>query len=347
MHIAHYKHRAFTLIELLLAIGIIGILSTIVIIAVGPSRVLNMAYDLRNQSNSRQLENAIIQLMIQEGLPPELSSLPGTAEKALPICHPTNTHGSGSCIILSSLVPDYIPAIPVNGEEENEYYSGYLVHQENNRIFVTAGRYGIVGWWKLNGDAKDSTSNENHGTVLGATPTTDRHGKIDGALSFNAGNRINLPSAFQNISNSTTLTLSIWVKHNTTTPGANRYVTITRIHNGSAYILWSGPSHRYQLTYPISTNSLATIESTFVTTNWTHIVGVRNGANVSLYVNGVLSNSASNANNPTINSPVNAVIGRSPFSDTERFVGSLDDVRIYDRALTAAEVKALYESYTP
>jgi hypothetical protein len=44
---------------------------------------------------------------------------------------------------------------------------------------------GLVGWWKFDGNAKDSTSNANHGTVTGAGLTTDRKGEENKAYNFN------------------------------------------------------------------------------------------------------------------------------------------------------------------
>ena len=43
---------------------------------------------------------------------------------------------------------------------------------------------GLVGWWKFDGDATDSSGNGNDGTVNGATLTTDRHGQANSAYSF-------------------------------------------------------------------------------------------------------------------------------------------------------------------
>jgi hypothetical protein len=43
---------------------------------------------------------------------------------------------------------------------------------------------GLVGWWKFDGDATDSSGNGNNGTVNGVTLTNDRHGQANGAYSF-------------------------------------------------------------------------------------------------------------------------------------------------------------------
>ena len=43
---------------------------------------------------------------------------------------------------------------------------------------------GLVGWWGFNGNAQDGSGNGNHGTVYGATLTTDRFGNQNGAYQF-------------------------------------------------------------------------------------------------------------------------------------------------------------------
>jgi len=47
---------------------------------------------------------------------------------------------------------------------------------------------GLVGWWGFNGNAQDGSGNGNHGTVNGATLTTDRYGNQNGAYSFDGIN---------------------------------------------------------------------------------------------------------------------------------------------------------------
>jgi hypothetical protein len=47
---------------------------------------------------------------------------------------------------------------------------------------------GLVGWWGFNGNAQDNSGNGNHGTVNGATLSTDRFGNQNSAYSFNGLN---------------------------------------------------------------------------------------------------------------------------------------------------------------
>ena len=71
---------------------------------------------------------------------------------------------------------------------------------------------GLVGWWKFDGDATDSTGNGNDGTVNGATLTTDRHGEANSAYSFDGVNDyIETPSVIWGFDN--TLSVSVWIKN--------------------------------------------------------------------------------------------------------------------------------------
>jgi hypothetical protein len=80
------------------------------------------------------------------------------------------------------------------------------------------------------------------------------------------------------------------------------------------------------------------------TVNWTHLVGVYDGTNAYLYVNGALANSASAAGfvanyNDGVNAPGPFTIGARSSLDNF-FNGRVDDAAFYSRALSAAEVKS-------
>ena len=74
---------------------------------------------------------------------------------------------------------------------------------------------------------------------------------------------------------------------------------------------------------------------------WTHVVGVSDGTRLTLYVNGALDAGpfTMSANAPVA---VSAEIGANPDNVLNFFPGKLDDVRVYNRALTGDEVKRLY-----
>jgi hypothetical protein len=70
---------------------------------------------------------------------------------------------------------------------------------------------GLVGWWGFNGNAQDGSGNGNHGTVNGATLTTDRFGNQNGAYFFNHNDEILTP--FNTISGRQPRTFSFWMKN--------------------------------------------------------------------------------------------------------------------------------------
>ena len=61
---------------------------------------------------------------------------------------------------------------------------------------TSSSQKGLVGWWKFDGNAKDSSPYGDNGAVTGATLTTDRKGQADKAYSFNGStNYVTVPSA--------------------------------------------------------------------------------------------------------------------------------------------------------
>ncbi|MGH7255973.1 MAG: LamG domain-containing protein, partial [Nitrospirales bacterium] len=74
---------------------------------------------------------------------------------------------------------------------------------------------------------------------------------------------------------------------------------------------------------------------------WTHAVGTYDGTTERLYINGVLSNSF-DAAVPGLPQEDASVIGYWPSAVSDFFNGRVDDVRIYNRALTDDEIKRLY-----
>jgi hypothetical protein len=72
----------------------------------------------------------------------------------------------------------------------------------------------LVGWWKMDGNAKDSSANANHGTVVGGTLTTDRKGQANSAYSFNGTtDHISVPSSAA-LNPTGAVTVEFWVKPN-------------------------------------------------------------------------------------------------------------------------------------
>jgi hypothetical protein len=108
-----------------------------------------------------------------------------------------------------------------------------------------------------------------------------------------------------------------------------------RIHGGSyEFTYWDSVDHFASA--PFADDDMGT---------WTHLCGVFDGSEYRVYRNGALAASTpdSTAAPANIDTPW-AIGGRAPQSDNlvRLFAGQIDDLRVYGRALSAAEVEALY-----
>ncbi|MEY2985794.1 MAG: hypothetical protein RJB24_23, partial [Candidatus Parcubacteria bacterium] len=96
--------KGFTLLEILLVIAAIGILASIVLVAINPTRQINQARQAVINIDKNTIEKALQQRLIDTGQYP--AGLDGVQRK---ICSSTVTT---DCVDLSGLIPDYVAAIP-------------------------------------------------------------------------------------------------------------------------------------------------------------------------------------------------------------------------------------------
>lgn len=211
---------------------------------------------------------------------------------------------------------------------------------------------GLVSCYPFNANAKDESGNGNNGTVNGATLTTDRFGKSNSAYSFDGSNFIALPTdKFALIEYS--YSVWIYITSNPTLGDAYRILSIggncgdQDINTGNTYFQGSFSGiggGGYNISSPTSnsgvvTGSLPTIGQ------WYHGVITRDKNEIKLYVNGVLVRTfLTNGRLPYYgcDGKVFANIGTRS-TQTQFFIGNIDDVHIYKRALNADEVKALFD----
>lgn len=210
---------------------------------------------------------------------------------------------------------------------------------------------GLVAHWKLNetsGTIAEDSAGSNDGTLLNGPVWTA--GQIGGALDFDGINDIvDCGSSFGAVVGSNTKTILAWAKSAKTDYSTEgRILTLYRYNGYSGFSIGtSGQPAVWRALYstPPKDSAYLTSASPLSVNQWTHIALVQNGTNVYLYINGILEDSASNAINPFFGSP-NATIGAwhytlSPIPELP-FDGTIDDVRIYDRALSDSEVRQLY-----
>ena len=206
----------------------------------------------------------------------------------------------------------------------------------------------LVGWWPFNGNANDLSINANNGTVNGATLTADRFGNANKAYSFDGNDWIDIPSSNQNnLPNS--LTLSTWIQTNTIQINSG---VIGKWNDGvvagqEQYVLQLDNNYGGLHFWTKTSIQTASKENNNEYSNgiWHLYVGTWDGLNMKLYRDGNLiqtSAQVGSINNFTQNFEIGRYAGGQ--STSNYFKGSIDEIGIWSRALTACEIKKLYYS---
>lgn len=234
----------------------------------------------------------------------------------------------------------------------------------------------IVAYWKFNGNANDSSGNGHNGTLevgptgLAAVPgpvpnlVNDRFGNANAAYHFSGGGNIDVP--YSPALNPTAMSISLWCRQDT----AGR-----TDHPSDCYMIslsrWNGWKFQTQPSRPFLTVSTdtsiydrdagtaMTIGTTTGAGPWNHLVATYDGNGTeSFYINGVLVKTWTNLAgkikpiNPTYDLSIGSDLVNSAYSPTMTdpnyigyggyWTGDLDDIIIYNVALTASQITQIY-----
>ena len=192
---------------------------------------------------------------------------------------------------------------------------------------------GLVGWWPFNGNANDESGNGNNGTVNGATLTADRFGISNMAYSFDGIN--DYISTIR--SGYTTFSISLWCKLpspampiNPLVDGFDSYYDIYFTQSKLYYATFTG-FNQYTNIDCIVTPSIG---------QWQHLVFVYSNNSISVYSNSSLTGTYNVQ--PLSGTTGNHNFGASLTGSDQYLNGCLDDIGIWNRALTAIEVNNLF-----
>jgi hypothetical protein len=200
----------------------------------------------------------------------------------------------------------------------------------------------------------DMSNNGNDGTLVG--PFTIATGKVGNALAFagtaTSGGYVVMPQAI--LAGSTTMTIAAWFKINSTLPFQRIFDIGTSDTTSSMYLTprdGSSPNNlRFSIRTTLADGSLfqenlpAAPVITIPVNTWEHVAVVLDSSGGRLYLNGALvgSNAAMTMRPSTLGNTPNDWIGRSQFAVNPYLDGAIDEFRIYNRGLSAAEITALY-----
>ena len=201
---------------------------------------------------------------------------------------------------------------------------------------------GLLAWWGM-ADATDATTNGNTLTPFNLTPTTDRFGNANSAYSFNGTSSYLTRTSFGHTFTQTgSFSVSIWIKKTNNNVG----VAIMSGNTTSSNFIWLVQSDATKAIFGTNKQQSAwfwtNATTNFVLNQWEHYVGVYSGNTMTFYRNGVLQGTTTNTHTNVAQAVLPFWIGRGVSGDY--FTGSLDDIGIWNRALTPNEVAILFQS---
>ncbi len=204
---------------------------------------------------------------------------------------------------------------------------------------------GLVGYWNMDSSdidwsantILDRSGNGNQGSLVGLSSGSDSvNGKYGQAMTFNGVNKISIPSAQSlNLSINNAFTYSVWLKNASQIDTWRAVIYSDVLHNlsvgNSLILIRPGGSVRQLVQYGPNNNY-----PSYVVGEWYHLAVTYDGSNIYIYVNGQSSCSSCNvAATGTMSTVSSLSIGST-------FKGDIDEVRVYNRALSQSEITALY-----
>jgi hypothetical protein len=208
--------------------------------------------------------------------------------------------------------------------------------------FLPPPTNGLVAYYPNNGNANDQTANGNHGTVNGATLTSDRYSNPYSAYSFDGIN--------DDISGSTNnwpyyklpRTISLWCTlHTLVGESSSNHILdygLTQVNNANQITFEYVSGVGKTISYGAYFNAVS-VSFDYNFDTWYNIVGTFDGTVASLYINGSLY--AQQDKNDWNTLPGNFRLG-SLDNWISWWNGKVDDIRIYNRVLSADEILSLY-----
>ena len=209
---------------------------------------------------------------------------------------------------------------------------------------------GLVGHWTFDEGsgttASDASGNNNTGTVING-PVWEA-GKINSGLTLDGVNDyVNIPHSNSLNISGTQITLSAWLKFQST---GTWQTLVTKVnedgtHNYPYFLYMLGVNNDNRARFFLAVGGVfVDVKSSQALTNgnWYHLTGVYDGTSLRMYVNGVLDGTT-NENRTIVSKTSSFRIGAGG-TVNEPTKGSVDDIRVYNRALTQSDITELFNN---
>ncbi len=218
--------------------------------------------------------------------------------------------------------------------------------EASDSLEITVGQ--LVAFYSFSGNAIDSSGFENHGVINGAQLASDRFGQANSAYLFDGQtNNITVPvTPALNFENA--ISVNFWMQ-------------IDEFFDREAYPIshgnwenrWKVSITNKKIRWTIKTDNTANngikdldSQGELQTAQYYNVCAVYDGQQVAIYIDGKI-NASTPWNGKLLQTPLDLMIGQAlPGNTNYNFKGILDDIRIYNSALSAQEVQDLYDTGT-
>ena len=208
---------------------------------------------------------------------------------------------------------------------------------------------GLAAYYPFTGNANDSSGNGNNGTINGCTLTSDRFGNNNSAYNFNGiSNYISVANSSSLNITGNQISICYWIKFNPLLNDLNdKGISKGGYDLGSGYeldmnnnTLVSGGIHFNGAYGGYLVNNINQFGN-----KWIHVAASFNYGTCNIYINGIIQSSISTGNvfRNIVQNNYPLLIGtRTPGNSYVGYLnGQMDEVRIYNRALTQSEITYL------
>jgi hypothetical protein len=245
----------------------------------------------------------------------------------------------------------------------NPVFDPFVSQEQSKPVCIAAVCDGLIGYYRMNGDLEDSSVEDPRSARIngGVSGAMDRSRNLNFAYRFNgdASESISIGGSAIPGGNAD-FSYAFWVRPEE----ANRLMTlmdIGRREDNRRSALQMNASNQLQYV----DNSAQSLGIDLPTDHWTHLVLTKSGTVIQVYVNGDTAgsvvtgianldlNNATDSDGASI-SGVPVSMGRSSnldindrTKDADAFKGVLDELHLFNRALTADEVKTIYRGERP
>lgn len=210
---------------------------------------------------------------------------------------------------------------------------------------------GLVGYWPFNGNANDASGSSNNGTVHGATLTNDRFGNANSAYKFNRTTYISVAhNANLNIINA--MTISFFFNDSVLVNNINKVIQkgVGGSCNYQGYCVTfdnnfgSLPSYVRGLGYGNNDTCAGIADSSKLNSGWHNITIVYSPPSNSIYFDGILQDGDFSELNSYLITNTNYPLEIGGSNSGQGYIGDLDDIGIWNRALSPSEITQINNS---